>query len=233
MGEQLDARASHHIGIFGRKGSGKSVLAERFWTSYPRDRLVIDPTGDVDPGDPKAHKLEPPLPARWPGSLDDDRSTLYFRPDPGHPTYEDDIDRALGLAFSHGNCLVWIDEAGEAAPANGSRKGNARRVLQQGRHRNLSSLWCAPRPITLDPLVIAQADYIAIFHLPNPADRRRCADVMGWDPAEIDEAHGLLVEHGYLWYDARAHELEVRPPIPHGTKAAKAGRRFQAADEPA
>lgn len=227
MGEQIDPRRATHIAIFGRKGSGKSVLARRFWDSYPFDRLVIDPTGDVDPGDPKARNLSTPLPHRWPISVDNrERVTLRFAADPGSATYEEDLDHAAGLAFSHGHCLLWVDEIGELTSA--SRTPPAmRRILHQSRHRALSTLFCGPRPIDINPLVINQADYLAIFHLPNPADRKRVADNMGYELAELEEAHAELVEHGYLWWDAVNRELEVRPPIPQGRAAKGTGQRFE------
>lgn len=227
MGEQIDAGRATHIAIFGRKGSGKSVLARRFWDSYPYDRLVIDPTGDVDPGDPKTIQLTIPLPTRWPMKLDRaERQTLRFAADPGSDTYKDDLDQAATLAFGHGHCLLWVDEIGELTSANATPPG-MRRVLHQSRHRRLSTLFCGPRPIDINPLVINQADFIAVFHLPNPADRKRVADNMGLEVDELEEAHGMLVEHGYLWWDARARELEVRPPIPQGRAAKPAGQRFE------
>jgi Mg-chelatase subunit ChlI len=103
---ELDPRHSHFITIVGRKGSGKSLLARAFWLSYPYDRLVIDPTGDVDPGDPDAKPLVSPMPAKWPApELDAEgrpkRQTYRFVPDMGSPTAIDDMDRAVGLAHWH------------------------------------------------------------------------------------------------------------------------------------
>jgi hypothetical protein len=229
MAGQLDPRKANHVTIVGRKGSGKSVLAQRFWDSYPGDRLVIDPTGDVDTRDPKAENLTLPLPLRWPRPFrEDERSTLRFHPDVGSATYRDDMDAAVQLAFQKGSCLLWVDEVAELTSANNTPPA-MRRVLHQSRHRRLSTLFCGPRPIDINPLVISQADYLAIFDLPNPADRKRIADVIGYDLNELEEAHGELAEHGYLWWDTRARELEVRPPIPH--RAVKPGRRFEDDDQ--
>ncbi len=214
----IDPRKATHVTIVGRKGSGKSVLAQRFWDSYPYDRLCVDPTGDVDPHDPKAEQITAPVPARWPkmpGS--EQRSTLVFKADPGTDTYIDDMDRAAGLAFVHGNCLLWVDEVGELTNAN-KTPPFMRRVLHQSRHRRLSTLFCGPRPIDINPLVISQADFLGVFHLPNPADRKRIADNIGLELDEVEEAHSMLVEHGYLWWDTRERVLEVRPPLPMSTK---------------
>lgn len=226
MGDQIDPRRANHIAIFGRKGSGKSTLAQRFWDSYPFDRLVIDPTHDVDPHDPKAQTLHD-VPARWPmKGFNDERQTFRYLPDPGSSTYQDDLDRAVQMAFAHGRGLLWVDEVGELTTANATPPA-MRRLLQQGRHRDISVLFCGPRPKHIDPLVISQADYLALFEIPSPMDRQRVADTIGFDAGEFEEAHRELVDHGYLWWDTRARELEVRPPLPYGAAARGTAQRFE------
>jgi hypothetical protein len=196
-----------------------------FWLSYPFDRLVIDPTGDVDPGDPDTKELGAPLPAKWPTPEVDERGrrkrqTLRFVPDPGAETFVDDMDRAIALAHWHPDrrALAWIDEVGTVTRANFTPP-HFSRALHQGRHRRLSLLMCGPRPINIDPLVLAQADYVAVFDLPNPNDRRRVADACGIEPREFDHWHGQLEEHAFLWFDQRAHELVVCDPIPLGGRS--------------
>jgi hypothetical protein len=221
---QLDPTKPNHITIVGRKGSGKSVLARRFWAGWPGDRLVIDPTGDVDAGE-DAERLELPLPSRWPNNPLGDleavggkpkRSTLRYVPDMGASTYVDDMDRAVGLAFTKGHALLWVDEVGELTNAS-STPPHVRRLLHQSRHRKLSMLFCGPRPMDINPLVMSQADYIAVFRLPNPADRKRIADVTGLDLGELEDAlaEAVSVDHGYVWYDVVAEELLICPPLPH------------------
>lgn len=212
---QLDPGRANHVFCCGRKGSGKSELAAMFWRSYPYDRLVIDPTGDVDAGD-DAVDLETPLPLRWPSKLGrDKRQTFRFVADPGSDDYVDDMDRAVALAFGHGRCLLWVDEVGELTSANKTPAG-MRRVLHQARHRKLSTLFCGPRPIDINPLVISQADYVAVFDLPNPADRKRVADVCGIPVGELEEhlADATEVKHGFVWWDAGERDLVVMPPLP-------------------
>jgi hypothetical protein len=110
--------------------------------------------------------------------------------------------------------LLWVDEVGELTRAN-KTPPHFRRALHQSRHRRLSMLLCGPRPIDINPLVISQADYVATFELPNPADRKRVADNIG---IELDDLEAHLDEldpkHGYLLWDARARELVVMPPLP-------------------
>ncbi len=211
---QLDPGRPTTVFITGKKGEGKSELARLLWDTWPYDRLVIDPTGDVDTG-PGTQNLSVPLPLRFPVSAEGSRVSLRFRADPGSPTYEDDLDRAVGLALRHPGrqCLLWADEVGELTRANRTPP-NFRRALHQGRHYGLSKLLCGPRPIDINPLCISQADLVYVFKLPNPADRRRVADNIGWDPADFDTAVQALGRHEFLEYDSATDVLSHYPPLP-------------------
>jgi DNA helicase HerA-like ATPase len=165
-------------------------------------------------------ELEAPLPSRWPGELyrekfgrEKRRQTLVFRPDPGLAEWRDDMDRAVGLAFAHGKTCLFVDEAHEAAPAN-STPPHMRRALRQGRHADLTLILATPRPMTIDPLCISAADYVYVFKLPNPADRRRVAENIGWDPRDFDDAVAGLGKFEFLRYDHAADDLAHYPPLP-------------------
>lgn len=224
--------------VLGRKGSGKSVWARETFRGWPGvDKLVIDPTGDADPGQVLAggvrcvtvHKLPESLPtaaqvsrsittADAPASRAPQNVAVRWIADPGSPTYRDDLDRAVGLALYPKNrrVLLWVDEAGEVFPAN--RTGpNARTLLQQSRHWYTSLLMCCPRPITIDPLCIAQADRVVIYDMPHPRDRERVAASIGIEPRVLIEALDETRARGpywYLLYDAREHQMYRCPPLP-------------------
>lgn len=216
-----DPGASRYVFISGKKGSGKSHLAYTIWSSYPYDRLVLDVTRDV------AREWLTPLgikyktitaetiPLRWPSPADPDEGpvTLVYHPDMGSPTATDDLDRALGLALSRKRVCVWADEIGAMTRAN-STGPNLRRLLHYGRHSETSAIMCGPRPIDVDPLCIAQADYVGMFRTANPADRKRIADNCGMSMREIDTANAALQPYEYMWYDAREDEAFIMPPLP-------------------
>lgn len=219
--------------VSGRKGSGKSVLAGRLFESFPHDRLVIDPTGDVSAGltasGQQIVRLTEPMPTRFPASGDAGMAkgsggpvTAVYVPDMGAPTAEDDMDRALGLGLRHGRTAVWVDEIGVLTRA-GRTPPNLRRALHHGRHSQLTLIMCGPRPKDIDPLCISQADHVFTFDTPNPLDRKRIAENLGWPPAYFDEAVHALGEHEYLWYDARAHTLTHMPKLPPRRRALPAG----------
>lgn len=226
----IDPDKAPWIFCCGRKGSGKSHLAHRYWDSYPLDRMVIDTTHDIDPHDEKAEILRDPLPGKWPRSIDPqaERSTLRYIADPGSDTYFDDLDRAVGLAVVHGNCILWLDEVGELTTASRT-KAHTRRAFKHSRHHNLALLLCDPRPQDINPLCIAQADYVAVFDTPHELDRKRLAAGMGISTRELDTELDALGKFEFLWYVAETHDLFAMPPLPPsrwGGRRREHGDRF-------
>jgi hypothetical protein len=202
----------------GKKRSGKSVAARALWDSWPYDALCIDPTGDARP--PGATPLTLPLPSKFPDRGEDGEPVrLWFLPDPGSDTYLDDLDRALGLALypKDKRVLVWLDEIGELADSSSASSVMQRRLLNQLRHYHASALACGPRPMKIDPLWISQADYVFVYELPNPRDRERIADNIGYPPAKFHEACEETRRRGAYWFllwDAKRHLLFRMPPMP-------------------
>lgn len=221
----LDPRRPTFVSFFGRKGSGKSVLAAHCYQGWAGDKLCIDPTGDADVGD-DARELTAPLPSSWPWSHDDKPQNLRFVPDFKAETYLDDMDRAVEIAWSHRKdvpVLLWGDEAGNLT--NASRTPPAMRaVLHQGRHRRISALWCQPRPVDINPLVISQSDYVAVFQMPHPLDKERVASNVGvplkarGDDPGFEDLVNELEEFHFLWIDVRNHAIFKCPPIPLRSK---------------
>ena len=229
-GGAFDPDRGEFLFVSGRKGSGKSVLARRFFGAYPYDRLVIDPTGDVraslvEDGMPFVDLTEP-MPARFPKASDTsfmDREeqgpvTAVYVPDMGSKEAEDEMDRALGLALRNGRTCAWIDEIGTLT-RNGKTPPNLRRALHHGRHSQLTLVMCGPRPKDIDPLCVSQADHVFTFDTPNPLDRKRLSENLGWPPAKFDQAVHNLGEHEYLWFNARAHTLTWMPKLPPRRRA--------------
>ena len=212
ISSRLDADRPTFISIFGKKGTGKSVLARRLWDTWPGDELCIDVTADaLGPRDVQA-TYNADVPDFWPmPTREDEPVRIRYVPDPKSPTYYDDMDRAVGLALKRPGSLVWIDEIGIVSRVNRSGP-NLSHLLHQGRHKRMSALMCGPRPINVDPLVLAQSDYVYIFKLPNPNDRQRIAAECGIDPKTMDAAVHALGPHEYLRYDG--DELVHFPPIP-------------------
>lgn len=219
----LDPDTPTIVSIFGRKRSGKSVLASRLWRTYPFDRVCIDPAGDADVGredDPQdpirvIHGTGDDIPTRFPTDPDGKRMSVRYEGDVGSATYQDDLDRAVAIGLFHPRkrCLMWVDEVGDLTTGN-KTPPNFRRALHKSRHYGLSMLMCGPRPMDVNRLVVSQADLLYVFDLPIPEDRERIAKTIGYDPREFDEIILGLPLHGFVQWDATARTLTEYPPLP-------------------
>lgn len=219
------------VACFGKKRSGKSVMGRVMFDSYPYDRLVISANRDDGPfPDPKADVFLlkgdlDSIPIDWPEDLrrDGRRMTLRYEPDPGSKTVLEDVDAVLAMAKRRGHVCVLVHEIGLVAPA-GKEPPNVKRILNNSRHDGAVSLiLCGPRPITVAPLVLGQADLVYTFELQVPADRNRIAESIGWDPVEFSDWCDDLHTHEYLRFDANENkphpaEPDLRllhfPPLP-------------------
>jgi len=220
----LDPSKPTLVSSWGRKGAGKSTFNRRLFASYPFDKLTIDVNGDADPGPSEPLHLPlpakyPPEPMRAPGMPRAPHRSLYWRADPGSPTYYDDLDRAVGMALFPQDhpTMVWCGEVGEFMPSAQKTGPNMRRLLQQNRHYLASALFDGPRPVHVNPLVLAQSDIIAIYHLPNPDDRERVAKTMGYPAARFHEECEKTWARGSYWFllwVAHEHALYRCPPLP-------------------
>jgi hypothetical protein len=203
----------------GKKHSGKSVLALNLFAGHPGDKVVIDVAGDDGPMGPGVVELRgtvDELPGEWPEHLRparDQPMILRYAPDAGSPTFLEDMDAVVGLAMKHSRrdkpACVLIHEMGVAAPAN-KTKPHMRRAAMHNRHVGLSMILCGPRTLTVEPLLIGQADLVNTFELPNPHDRQRTAEIIGWDPVAFGYYVDQLGRHEYLRFDAN----EDKPPAP-------------------
>jgi hypothetical protein len=197
---------------FGRKGTGKSFIMARYWDSWPPhlSALAIDPTHDfadmIDREHPGFEVLTDPLPYRLPLPERDQpgKRWVYF-PDMGSATADDDLDRAVGLAFYTPKdvpFLLHVDEDYTVSKPGSQCGPNTRRMFYELRHRRLFATFAGPRPYDVNTLELSQADYVYIFYMPHPRDQQRIAEACGIKPDVVTEGINALGEHEYLRFDA-------------------------------
>ena len=236
---KLDPNKSTLISSFGGKGTGKSAANRLIYQSYPFSKIAIDVNGNAEPG-PDAVKISAPLPTHMPKPERDPDTNrliypnLHFVANPMRSEFRDDLDRGVGMALfpQQQDCLVWCGEIGEFTQAN--RTGPMlRTLLMQSRHYHCSALFDGPRPMNIDPLVIAQSDVVFIFDLPNPNDRDRIADNIGVPPAEFRRECDETFRRGDFWFmcwDGREKQLLRCEPLPEwAVNASMAGGGVKAA----
>lgn len=230
---RLDATKPFIVSAWGRKGSGKSHLNGLLYQSFPGDKLAIDVNGHAYVG-PDAERITE-LPKRWPAGtpqLGERRRprNLHYQANPAADTYRDDLDRAVAMALFPKDhpVLLWAGEVGELTP-NSKARPHMRQLLMQNRHHRVAALFDGPRPMNVDVLVLAQSDLVAVFDLPNPADRKRIADSIGYPPKKFDEvcqetwARSDPSDPGswHVLWDGRTRTLWQVPPLPqHADRAA-------------
>jgi hypothetical protein len=195
-------RYEDRIFVTGRTGTGKSVLAQRVFLSAAAPRLIIDPADseltDLPGAVTFSNAARPPV----------DTPTARFVPrDPADRAAYDAVYR---WAFERFPRFVWLDEASQVAPAHGGPRW-LNTYLVQGRKRGLGHLTCHARPREINRNLIAQANHVFIFDLPNPDDRRHLADLIGLPVAELEADLAALAEHGFLWWDGDT--LTSCPPL--------------------
>lgn len=215
----IDPTQNQILLFVGRKGSGKSAAAREHFRGWPgADRLVIDVNGDADPGDDlQAQVLRGPI-VQLPPRRDERVPEVYrWIADPQAASFAEDIDKAIGAALfpRERKVVVWVDEAGEAFPAN--RLGpNARTLLHQSRHFDCSAILCCPRPKGIDPLCMAQADRVTMFDVPSPLDRQRLAEGIGVPQSFLEEVMRETRRRGPHWstmHNVAEHQLYRIPPF--------------------
>jgi hypothetical protein len=209
------------VSAWGRKGSGKSVLNRVLFQSWPLDAVCIDVNGNAEPGE-HADRISAPLPTSFPEPLQPLGSrarpqVLHFRAHPGDPKYREQLDQAVGLALypQRKRTCLWAGEVGELQP-NGKPGPHMRTALMQNRHYNTTLLFDGPRPVHVHPLTLHQSDLVAVFDLPNPRDRERIAEAIGFPPQKFHQAcHAAWrTEHAFILWDSRAKQLYEHEPLP-------------------
>jgi hypothetical protein len=215
---ELDPDASTVVFACGRKGTGKSHLTTALFRDYPYDRLLIDPTGDVDPFLEFTSPTPVPVPEDWPESEDGGRLSFRYRPNRRNavrikggmhdklPQWKADVDRWVGLAMDHGRTAVEIDDCGDIVSA-GQAPPNTDDMLHTLRHRDVTAFFNTIRPVGIESLVLTQADYLAVFDMDHELDVRRLAPYLR---VKVDELFALLQgldEHEFLLRVAATKEL--------------------------
>lgn len=199
-------RFEERVFVVGMTRSGKSTLTKKLFLSTPAPRLVVDPNDSsltasvVSPGGTFSD------PRRVP-----DVATARFVPT--DPDDRDAYDALFERAFRrYPNYYVWVDEAGQVAPASGYPKALNRYVVQ-GAKRSLGFIGCHTRPREVLRNLISQSSHLFVFYLPNPDDRRHIAEIAGVPADDLSAAIDDLEEKGFLWWNGNTRQLTACPPL--------------------
>lgn len=183
--------------IFGKRGSGKTLLAE----SMVRDRkrlFVYDTIGDYTNG--VIIEDLPALKEFW-GKVYRGNFRIIYQPvDP-----EGDFDVVCRLVYECEDLTFLVEELDRySKPLTLSLP--FKNIIQRGRHKNIELIGVTQRPHGIDKLLTSQAKEMFIFNTTEPRDVDYFKDTVGY-PVVVKIAG--LQEFEYVKYQDGSEQLEV------------------------
>jgi len=186
--------------IFGKRGSGKSYLANKLLESERR-LVVFDVMGEYANGVVFNAEQYEQFTEFWRRVYRGNFRLIYrpLRPDV-------EIERIAELVYACGNITFLVEEIDCYCSAY-SISDNFAAIIQRGRHRNIQLIGVTQRPFGIHRLVTSQAKEIYVFNTNEPRDRDYLKNLLGVGvEAKLDE----LKQYDYLrWSDDGTDELRI------------------------
>jgi ABC-type glutathione transport system ATPase component len=159
--------------IVGKTGSGKSVLAGALLSGYDYV-VVLDTKHQFEIHGRKAIVVQR---MQELNQIEDTTRPIIVRPGEG----EDDpasLDRLADWIFRRQNCTYYVDEIYDCCIDHYAPTA-LRRVLKQGRSRNIRCIIATQRPTWVPLDILSEAEHYFVFRLQLRDDRKRMAEIVG------------------------------------------------------
>jgi len=178
--------------IFGKRGSGKSYLANKLIENEQR-LLIFDTLGEYTEG--VVFEDYEKFAEFW-RLIYQHPYRLIYRP--LQPDRE--IEQIAELVYAIGNICFVIEEIDCYCTAYQISESFAH-VVQRGRHKNITLIGITQRPYGIHRLLTSQAKEIYIFNTNEPRDREYLRTLLG---QEIDGKLDGLKQYEYVkWRDGK------------------------------
>ena len=202
----MSVRTSERLVVFGKTGSGKSVLARAVFESIPPPRMVIDPKDDIGAtGGSYAVTFRDPT--RIPAEP-------VVRFVPRDPFDRDTYDRLYQSVWVDPvRRFVWLDEGEIVAPSGKGMPPAMARHIVQGRAKGLGHLTLNQRPVGLDPKIVANAEHVVCFSLGYDPDIETMAAAASSPAADMRRWLASLDRYGFAWLDRGTGRFMLSGPI--------------------
>jgi len=185
--------------IFGKRGSGKSYLAEKLIENEPRlimyDIMSEYKNGVVFDIENYNEYLE------FMRKVYRGRFRIIYRPI--KPAEE--IERIGEIVFVLGNCCFLIEEV-ECYSSPYQISDNFAAIIQRGRLKNIKLIGITQRPFGIHRLLTSQSKEIYIFNTNEPRDREYLRTLLG---QEIDSKLDALQQYQYVHWQDGKEGLEI------------------------
>jgi hypothetical protein len=176
--------------IFGKRGSGKSVLA----SSLIRDQkrvLIYDTLGEYTEG--VIIESYPELCKFWAKVYRQNFRIIYQPLDP-----DGDFETVCDLVFNCGNITYLVEEIDCFCSAQ-ALGINFKSIIQRGRHKDITLIGITQRPAGIARLITSQAKAMRIFNTTEPRDIDYFRQILG--EALIKKLAELKEYEYVLWQD--------------------------------
>lgn len=185
--------------IFGKRGSGKSYLAEKL-IREERRLVVYDVMSEYQDGIVFGPETIKGFVIFWLMFYRDCFRIIYR---PIKPLEE--IEVLSDLVFALGNCCFLVEEIDCYCSAYKIDDSFAS-IIQRGRHKNITLIGITQRPFGIHRLLTSQAKEIYIFSTNEPRDREYLRTLLG---QEIEGKLDALEQYQYVKWEDGKEGLEI------------------------
>jgi len=185
--------------ILGKRGSGKSYLANKLIENEPR-LVIFDVMSEYKNGvvfDAENYDLFLEF---W-RKVYVGRFRIIYQP----IKPDDEIEKIGELVYNLGQCCFLIEEV-DCYCSSQSISDNFAAIIQRGRHKHIRLIGITQRPYGIHRLLTSQAKEIFIFNTNEPRDREFLRILLG---QEIDSKLDTLKPFEYVHWQDGKEGLEI------------------------
>jgi len=185
--------------IFGKRGSGKSYLADKLIENENRI-VVFDVMSEYTNGVVFGTEDFDQFIEFW-RKVYCHKFRLIYRPI--KPIEE--VERIGELVYTLGGCTFLCEEI-DCVCCTNRISDNFAAIIQRGRHKNITLIGITQRPFGINRLLTSQAKEIYVFNTNEPRDREYLRILLGQD---IDSKLDSLKQFEYVYWQDGKDELEI------------------------
>jgi len=185
--------------IFGKRGSGKSYLANKLIENESR-LLVFDVMSEYKNGVVFGTEDYDLFLEFW-RKVYIGRFRIIYQP----MIPDAEAENMCDLVYALGNCCFMVEEV-ECFCTTHQISPNFAAIIQRGRHKNITVIGISQRPYGIHRLLTSQAKEIFIFNTNEPRDREFLRILLG---QEIDSKLDVLKPFEYVHWQDGKEGLEI------------------------
>ncbi len=183
--------------IFGKRGSGKSYLAQKLIDNESR-LVIFDTLSEYTDG--VVFEDYEKFAIFWRRIYQHPYRLIYRPLEP-----DQEIENIAELVYTIGNCCFVVEEIDCYCTAYQISESFAH-VVQRGRHKNITLIGITQRPYGINRLLTSQAKEIYVFNTNEPRDREYLRTLLG---QEIEAKLDQLDQFEYVKWEDGIDNLEI------------------------